>query len=135
MVSLYDRSDFGGNLDALRARLFGNIKGNMCCIPPTEDVIHSHLRRALHQLAILKRAQIFQPMYPVATDFGRQLVNGKLVATMMLREANWQSLQNLNITNTVAARKACARGCSCARANVRCVIAYLRWRPQHMFKD
>ena len=29
MVSLYDRSDLRGNLDALRAHLFGNIKGDI----------------------------------------------------------------------------------------------------------
>ena len=57
MVSLYERSDFGGNLDALRAHLFGNIKGDMRCLPPTEDAFQLHLRRALHQLAICKREQ------------------------------------------------------------------------------
>ena len=36
-VSLYDRNDFKGNLDALRAHLFGSIKGDMRCPPPTED--------------------------------------------------------------------------------------------------
>ena len=65
MVSLYESSDFGGNLDALRARLFGNIKGNTRCLPLTEDVFHLHLHQALHQLAIWKHAQMFQPMYPV----------------------------------------------------------------------
>ncbi|KAJ8379200.1 hypothetical protein AAFF_G00223120 [Aldrovandia affinis] len=37
MVSLYERSDFSGNLDALRAHRFGNIKGDMRYLPPTED--------------------------------------------------------------------------------------------------
>ncbi|KAJ8385348.1 hypothetical protein AAFF_G00189690 [Aldrovandia affinis] len=56
MVSLYERSDFSGNLDALRAHLFGNIKGDMRCHSPTEDAFQLHLRRALHQLAVCKRA-------------------------------------------------------------------------------
>ena len=111
MVSLYDRSDFGGNLDALRAHLFDNIKGNMRRLPPTEDVIHLHLRRALHQLAIWKRAQIFQPMYPVATDFGRQLVNGKLVAIMMLKEAKSAEFKHNKYCR--CKKGMCARGCSC----------------------
>ena len=34
IVSLYDRSDFGGNLDALRAHLFVSLKGDMRCLPP-----------------------------------------------------------------------------------------------------
>lgn len=87
MVSLYDRSDFDGNLDALRAHLFANIKGDMRCLPPSEDAFQLHLRRALHQLAIWKRAHLSQATYPVATDFGREVVNGKLVPTMMLKEA------------------------------------------------
>ena len=37
MVSFYDRSDFGGTLDGLRAHLFVSIKGDMRCLPPTED--------------------------------------------------------------------------------------------------
>ncbi|KAJ8403227.1 hypothetical protein AAFF_G00354440 [Aldrovandia affinis] len=58
MVSLYERSDFSGNLDALRAHLFGNIKGDMRYLPPTEDAFQLHLRRALHQLAVCKRAHV-----------------------------------------------------------------------------
>ena len=61
MVSLYDRSDFGGTVDALRAPLFVSIKGKMRCLPPTEDAFLSHLRRALHQLAVCKRAHMVQP--------------------------------------------------------------------------
>ena len=59
----------------------------MRCLPPTEDAFQLHLRRPLHQLAVCKRAHMFPPIYPVPTDFGRKLVNGKLVATMMLKEA------------------------------------------------
>ncbi len=44
MVSLCERSDFSVYLDALRAHLFGNIKGDMRCFPPTEDAFQSHLR-------------------------------------------------------------------------------------------
>ena len=58
MASLYDRSDFSGTLDALRAHLFGNIKGDMCCLPPTEDAFQLHLLRALHQLAVCKRTHV-----------------------------------------------------------------------------
>ncbi|KAJ8277228.1 hypothetical protein GJAV_G00072850 [Gymnothorax javanicus] len=52
MVSLYDRSDFGGTQDALLAHLFASIKGDMRCLPPTEDALLLHLRHALHQLTV-----------------------------------------------------------------------------------
>ena len=85
VLTLYDRNEFEGNLDALCAHLFGNIKGDMRVLPPTEDAFQLHLLRALHQLVICKRAHLSQPIYPVATDFGRHIVNGKLVSIMMLK--------------------------------------------------
>ena len=120
MVSLYD-SDFGGTLDALRAYLFVSIKGDMRCLPPTEDAFLLHLRWVLHQLAVCKRAHMVQPAYPAATGFGRQLANGILVAKKLCQKR--QNLLNSNTANTAAAM--CARGCSCARANVKCGIACL----------
>ena len=44
MASLYESSDFSGHVDALRAHLFGNIKGDMRCLPPTEDAFQLHLQ-------------------------------------------------------------------------------------------
>ena len=122
-MSLYDRSDFGGNLDALRAHLFVSLKGDMRCLPPTEDAFLLHFRRALHQLAMCKRAHMVQPTYPAATDFGRQLVNGKLVATMMQKEAKPSELKHSKYCR--CKKSMCARGCSCARATVKCGIACL----------
>ena len=123
MVSLYDRNGFGGNLDALRAHLFANIKGDMRCLPPTEDAFQLHLRRALHQLAVCKRAHLSQPTYPAATDFGREVVNGKLVPTLMLKEAKPAEFKHTRYCR--CKKSMCARGCGCARANVKCVIACL----------
>ena len=123
MVSLYDRSDFGGTLDALRAHLFVSIKGDMRCLPPTADAFLLHLPRALHQLAVCQRAHMVQPTYPAATDFGRHLVNGKLVATMMLKEAKPSELKHIKYCR--CKKGMCARGYSCARVNVKCGIACL----------
>lgn len=36
-VSLYEKSDFSGNLGSLRAHLFDTIKVDISCLPPTED--------------------------------------------------------------------------------------------------
>ena len=53
MLSLYDRKDFDGNLDGLRAHLFDNIKGDMPLLLATSKyAFQLHLRRALHQLAL-----------------------------------------------------------------------------------
>jgi len=94
MKSLYDRSDFGGNLDALQAHLFGNVKGDKHCLPPTEDAFQLHLCRALHHLALCKQAHLSQPTYAAVTDFCTRLAHGKLVATMMLKEAKSTELKH-----------------------------------------
>jgi len=123
MVSLYDRSDFGGTLDALRAHLFVSIKGDMRCLPPTEDAFLLHVHQTLHQLVVCKQAHMVQPNYPAASDFGRRLVIGKLVATMMLKEAKPSEFNHSKYCH--CKKSMCAQGCSCARANVKCGIACL----------
>ena len=61
MVIRYERSGFSGNLEALRAHPFGNIKVDIRCLPPTEDAFQLHLHRALHQMAVCKQAHLSQP--------------------------------------------------------------------------
>ena len=123
MMSPYDRSDFAGTLDGLRAHLFGKLKGDLRSLPPTEDAFQLHLRRALHQLAVWKRAHQSDPNLPDATDFGRQLVDGKLVAVMMNKEPKPSDFKRA--TSCRCKKSRCARGCSCAKAKVRCVITCL----------
>ena len=100
MVSLYDRNGFGGNLDALRAHLFANIKGDMLCPPPTEDAFQLHLRRALHQFAVCKRAHLSQPAYPDAESW-------LIVSWCQLWCLRRQILQNLSTPDTFVASKVC----------------------------
>jgi hypothetical protein len=121
IMALYDRSDFGGSLDALRAHLFASIKGDMRSLPPTEDAFRLHLLRSLHQVAVCKRAHLSEPIYPVATYFGRHLVNDKLVATMMLKQPKPTEFKRAKYCRCKKSK--CGRGCSCAKANVKCVIA------------
>ena len=62
MVSLYERSGFSGNLDALQAHPFGNIKGDICCLPPTEDVFQLHLHEScIRWLYASKHTCLSQP--------------------------------------------------------------------------
>lgn len=112
--------------------LFGNIKGDMHCLPPTEDAFQLHLQQALHQLAVCKQAHTFQPTYPSATDFVGELVGGKLVATMMLKEAKPAAFK---CTKYCRCRKSmCTQGYFCVRASVKYPHMSLHWGPQQMFK-
>ncbi len=132
MVLLYDRSDFGGTLDALRAHLFVSIKGDMRCLPPTEDAFQLHLRRALHQLAVCKRAHMVQPTYPAATDFGRQLV--KIGGNHDAERGKTVWIQTQPIL-PLQEKHVCPRMLLCKS---QCEVWHcmsLHWGPQQMFKD
>jgi len=120
--ALYNRSDFGGMLDALRAHLFANTKGDLRCLPPTEDAFHLHVLRSLHQMVVCKQAKLSVPLYPCATDFGRHIVNDKLVTTMMTKEPKPKEFKEKYCH---CKKSKCLKGCLCARANVKCAIACL----------
>ena len=84
--SLYERSNFGGFLDALRAHLFTHTKGRgIRCLPPTEDAFRLHVLRSFQQMAVVKQAHLSEPVILASTDYERELMNGKLVAKMMLK--------------------------------------------------
>lgn len=106
-----------GTFEALRTHLFGNIKGVMHCLPPTEDAFQLHLCQILHQLAVWKREYTFQPTCTVAT-------------VLVLSVTNWwqpwcwrrQNLKDSEERNPGEKKKKCARGCSYAWACFKCFI-------------
>jgi len=63
--------DFSGNLDKLRAHMFGRIKGDI----PTENAFsfRYHMLPALYQIIICKRAHMSTLSLPDATLFGRYI--------------------------------------------------------------
>lgn len=103
----------------------------MVCLPPIKDAFQLYLRRALHQVAC-KRAQLSQPTYLVAPVIGIELIGGKLVATMLLKDAKPAAFKR----NTCCRCKksVLAWGYSCARAGVTCPHWILCW-SQQIFKD
>ena len=131
MLSLYDGNEFEGNFDALRAHLIGSIKGNMRILPPTKDSFQLHLRRALHQLVICKKAHFSQPSYPDATNFDRHIVNGKLVSIVMLKTSKHAQFARQILLQW---EQQVYRSCSCSKANVKCVIVCLHWETREIFK-
>jgi hypothetical protein len=112
MVSLYDRSDFGGNLDALRAHLFVSLKGDMRCLPP-------RCLTLTHQLKMPSYYTFAEPCISWLCVSGHTWFSQPTQLPLILRDnlsmANWwqpwcrkrQNLLNSNTANTAAARKAC----------------------------
>ena len=67
---LYSRENFEGTADELRAHLYGHFKGDLRCLPPTEDALKQHVLRALSQILISKSAHLSQPDIPDPTEYG-----------------------------------------------------------------
>ena len=120
-MALYGRADFCGNLDELRAHLFGTTKGDLRCLPPTEDAFLQHILRGLHQIVVNKSAHDPVPEYPIATMFGRKVVDGKLVP-IMLKGAKPTEATHKNYCRCKKS-KCLTRHCICVKAGVKCVVA------------
>ena len=93
-VALYGREGFK-SLDVLRAHLWSSGKGDLRSLPPTEDAFRLHVSRALYQLLLYKRAYLPDPSMPIPTQFGRKLLDGKLIPIMMEKDSKHVSIKNV----------------------------------------
>ena len=69
-LTLY--GNFASNMDEARVHAFSTTKGDLRCLPPTEDAFHYHMLRALFQILIYRAAQQNHPNIPAPTSFGRE---------------------------------------------------------------
>lgn len=114
--ALYGKKDFNGSLDELRCHLFKTKKSDIRSLPPTSDAFGLHLRRALYQIIIWKRATQPTLSLPLATDFGRNTENGYLLATRMTKSPK----PNLPSTKCNCQKDKCRSRCPCRKAGVQC---------------
>jgi len=70
-------------------------------------------------MAVVKQAHLSEPVILASTDYGRELMNGKLVAKMMLKPPK-PLHSNAKYCNCLKGR--CLRGCLCSNAKVKCAI-------------
>ena len=119
-IKLYTTHDFNGDLNALRAHLFGKIKGDLSNLPPTENAFHLHVLRALNQMVVSKCAHQSVPVLPDPLKYSRQVQDEILMPIMM------KMYPKPNITRQCkycgCSKNHCLSACSCARANVKSVI-------------
>ena len=120
-LALYGNAEFPGNLNNLRAHLFATTKGDLRCLPPTENAFELHVLRSLHQIAISKSAHNPSPAYPSAAMFGRKVVNGKLVPIMITKLPKPTELQDPKYCRCKKS-KCRTRRCFCVKEDIRCVI-------------
>lgn len=120
---LYGREDFEGTADELRAHLYGHFKGDLRCLPPTEDALKQHALRALIQIIISKSAHLSEPEIPDPTEYGRYVEYERLIPTMMLKSAKPTIVEKSSFCKCKKGK--CLRGCSCGNRKIRCTISCL----------
>lgn len=116
ICALYGKKDFPGSLDELRCHLFKTKKSDIRSLPPTSDAFRLHLRRALYQILIWKRATIPKLSLPPPTKFGRDTDNGYLLATRMTKSPK----PNLPSNKCNCQKDKCRSRCPCRNAEVQC---------------
>lgn len=119
--ALYGKKDFNGTLDDLRCHLFQIKKSDLRSLPPTEDSFDLHLRRALFQTMIWKKATMPNLDLPHPTDFGRSIEQGLLLAKQMTRKPK----PNTKKTSCKCQKAKCGKRCPCRQEKRRCTLACL----------
>ena len=118
---LYGREDFEGSADELRAHLYGHFRGDLCCLPPTEDALRQHVLRAFKQVIISKSAHLSDQNIPDPTEYGRHVTNNRLIPAMMLKSAKPTVVSKSTFCKCKKGK--CLRGCSCGNRNIRCTVS------------
>lgn len=120
---LYNKPDYSGNLDTLRAHLFATTANDLRYLPPTEDAFHQHVLRALIQISINRSSHCSYTEYPDPTHFGRHVINGKLVPVLMLRSPKPSVTQKALYCKCKRGR--CLRSCPCTKNKINCAVSCL----------
>ena len=71
MLMLYGRTN--GSLDEARAHAYSTTKGDLRCLPPTEDAFYFHMLRALYQIIICKTACSSNQILPRLVGISRMV--------------------------------------------------------------
>ena len=118
---LYGREDFEGSADELRAHLYGHFRGDLRCLPPTEDALRQHVLRAFIQDIISKSVHLSDQNIPDPTEYGRHVTNNRLIPTMMLKSAKPTVVSKSTFCKCKKGK--CLRGCSCGNRNIHCTVS------------
>ncbi|KAJ8321079.1 hypothetical protein KUTeg_002666 [Tegillarca granosa] len=120
-ASLYGCSDID-SLNVLRQHLFASSRTDLRVLPPTEDAFHQHFLRALYQIGMYTRATLSDLCLPSRTQFGRKLVNNKLVPILMCLPPKPMIKTP---TGCKCQKSKCMRKCSCAKSSCPCSVICL----------
>lgn len=84
ITTLYGKQHFHC-LDELREHMFSSSKSDLKAMPPTEDAFKLHIKHALYTVILYKNASQANLVLDDATLYGRQVLEGNLVAVPMTK--------------------------------------------------
>lgn len=108
------------SLDAMRAYKFLNNRSTLLkLLPPTEDALLQHVRRAALATLTAKTSHIPNPTAVAVSEYGWSLVDNKPVPVMSTQPAWPQEMKN---AVSCRCNKGCTRNCSCTKNNIQCYV-------------
>ena len=106
-------------LNSLCQHIFASSGTDLRALPPSEDAFHFHDLRALYQFALFKRAHLSSLSLPSPVEYGRCIINNRLVPIMMKKPPKPPSAK---IIFCKCKSSNCLRNCACKRAGIPCFI-------------
>ena len=105
-----------------RAAAFRKVKKNIDSLPPTQDALHLHIRRANYQSMIWKRAQEACPSIPRPEDENGWYLNdeGILKPKLMTQEVVSSACIQLAFCGCSSEQSCLNRRCTCVRLSLPC---------------
>ncbi|KAF3835485.1 hypothetical protein F7725_028043 [Dissostichus mawsoni] len=121
-VQLYDEEISTSNsIQEVRCALFRKLKANVDTLPPTEDALSMHLKRAHYQTKVWKQSLVTHPQLPSPINCGWQMMNGMLVPMLLTKEPVQSTCVQLTVCGCKESGSQCStRQCLCRRRGLYC---------------
>lgn len=115
LKSLWNQTD----VDEAQYQLFCQKSQNNMLLPPTQDSLEQHIKRANYQAYIWRKALTpRQNLHSPATGHGWEIEDGMLCPILMIRPAAPESV--LELTNCNCLKFFCLKNCSCSSYGLAC---------------
>jgi len=117
---LYGQADVR-SINEVRLKMFVKGKCSVDCLPPTQDALHFHLKRANYQTFIWKQALTAEPDLPTPNGNRWTMEKGSLKPVLMSLEPVPKSCKELV---SCSCKAGCGSGrCGCLKNELHCTSA------------
>ncbi|KAI4813333.1 hypothetical protein KUCAC02_024665 [Chaenocephalus aceratus] len=117
VCKLYDLKSTSNSIQEVRCALFRKLKANVDTLPPTEDALSMHLKRAHYQTKVWKQSLVTHPQLPSPINCGWQM----LVPMLLTKEPVQSTCVQLTVCGCKESGSQCStRQCLCRRRGLYC---------------